>query len=76
MTQTTFNLENISYSYVRANRKWIFASPATKYSVLINCRGQNNAHKVAKIVSGAVKRCGALDGLGKSHVAKLVGRVY
>lgn len=70
-TLHTFELENIKYKFVPASRKWQFHSPVTQYTVFLPCRGQEAAHKAAKIINGSVKRCGALDGMGRAMLRKV-----
>lgn len=73
MNIKTINLEKIKYNYSLAAKKWIFATHDDKYSILIKCNGKLNAGKVALQVQGAVKRCGAMDNLGRASIAKITG---
>lgn len=59
----------LSYGYRVEFRKWEFKTPGV--DLLIACRGQETAHKVAKACAGAIKRCGHVDGLARATINRL-----
>lgn len=73
MPATSFNLGQIKYNYQLGAKKWYFESEATRYGVLIACKGREVASKIAAQVNGSVKRCGALDNLARVQIKKLTG---
>lgn len=60
----------LSYGYSTAMRKWRFDAPGVVH--LISCRGNEKAHKIAKLVAGAVNRCGKLDGCARSNITRVL----
>ena len=69
-----FEHENVSYNYSRYSKKWEFQVKNTGFTLLEACKGQKNAHKVARIVASAFKRRGYYDNLARSNVDRLLGR--
>ena len=71
MKTKTFNLKiseatNLVYGYKVQNKKWNFTFGTD--TVLVKCKGQDCAHKIAKIIGGAVKRSGKMDGLARKNI--------
>lgn len=67
------NLEKIKYNYSIPAKKWIFATHDNSYSILLKCGGKLKAERVARQVQAAVKRCGAMDNLGRAAIQKITG---
>lgn len=66
----TYTLGKINYRFMPGG-KWVFESPETKYAFLYPAKGKDQALRVAKIVNGAVKRVGAMDGLARAALQKI-----
>lgn len=62
----TYTHEQVEYG--AHGRKWKFTAPKYEYSTPIMPGGAETAHKVARVINGAVKRCGELDNLGRSNI--------
>ena len=68
----THTLENLTYG--AKGRRWEFtANSGYKYSTPVMPGGAETAHKIARVISGAVKRSktGELDNLGRSNMATI-----
>jgi hypothetical protein len=66
--QYTFN----EITFGSTGRKWTFAWPGNE--LYVACRGVEMAHKVARILSGSLKRSGKLDNLGRANITSLLNR--
>lgn len=64
-----YSFSGINYGYSKAVKKWVFNLP--KLELLVQCNGQERAHKVAHIVAGSVKRCGGLDNLARTNLRQV-----
>lgn len=62
-----YTLDSIVYSH-RAQGKWKFV--LGNHSVLLNPNGTENAHKVARILNGSVKRSGGVDNMARANISK------
>jgi hypothetical protein len=73
MAKTTYEFNNIFYTYRPTAKKWEFK--ADTYTFLCACKGAEVAHKVAKQVAGALKRCQnqGIDNLARANISKVVG---
>jgi hypothetical protein len=71
----TYEENGIIYRYSPANKRWVFESPAHRYSLIHPCRGGwQIAQKVARQVAASLNRAkGQLDQLGKFHIKRLTG---
>ena len=71
MAKTTYEFNNIFYTYRPAAKKWEFK--ADQYTLLHACKGAEAAHKVAKQIAGALKRCQnqGIDQLCRANIAKI-----
>ena len=58
-------------TYGAAGRRWTFTTENYQYSTPLMPGGAATAHKVAGAISGAVKRCGTMDGLGRGQMHKI-----
>lgn len=72
MNPKQFNLKindsvSLDYGYKLQNKKWNFAFGTD--TILVACKGQIQAHKVANIIAGAVKRTGGMDGLARKNIS-------
>lgn len=70
MTEKTYTQGPVTYGYVKRYRKWAFNTPTVVR--LEACKGQEVAHKVAKVIAGSFKRSGKLDNLARANISKLV----
>jgi hypothetical protein len=61
----------MNYEYVRRFRKWVFQIDTFRW--LITCHGKTQAHKVARIISGSLKRSGKVDGMGYANIKTITG---
>ena len=64
-----YNVGNVHYG--ARGRKWMFESPEYSYSTPVMPGGAETAHKVARVINGAVKRKGEMDPLGRANMAKI-----
>lgn len=62
----------LQYGYSVKYRKWTFKAPLMEH--LIACRGGEQAHKVAKLIAGAVKRCGRMDGCARTNIDRILAK--
>jgi len=61
-------------TYGSAGQKWVFKCLGFEYRTELP-GGQETAHKVARVVSGSIKRTGnALDNLGRANIAQIVAK--
>lgn len=74
MKETKYTLTvggfTLEYGYSVACRKWTFKAPEVCH--LIACKGNEQAHKVAKLIAGAINRCGKMDGCARSNIARVL----
>ncbi len=73
-TTQSYTYNGINYQYSRNARKWIFESP--NFELIQPCFGGSHvAHKVVKLLDGALKRTGGkgLDNLGRFHIKAVSG---
>lgn len=74
MNFPTYTLETklgvLTYGYKREFSKWVFR--VAKSTLIIPCHGQEQAHKVANLIDGAIKRCGNIDGLARANIDRVV----
>ncbi len=59
----------VDYGYNLVYRGWDFVMPG--HTLILHCKGQEVAHKVANVCVGAVKRSGGLDNLARANINKL-----
>ena len=64
---------NVQYNYSRFFKKWEFSFVAKSGAmiVLVPAGGKENAHKVASILEGAIKRSGSIDGLARANIDRI-----
>ena len=68
----TYNEGSVEYKHIGAG-KWEFIVAASAYRFISKSpQGVIGAEKIAKIVSGSVKRCGVVDGLARELVSCLL----
>jgi hypothetical protein len=70
-----YNSGNVSYNYSRFSKKWEFSFVARSGSImtlLVSAGGKENAHKVASILEGAIKRNGSIDGLARANIERIL----
>jgi hypothetical protein len=60
----------LGYKFDVSIRKWSFRIDATN-SLLVACKGQDMAHKVANILAGSLKRIGKVDNLARANISQL-----
>jgi hypothetical protein len=78
MIKTYSNSDNtINYGYSRKSRKWEFNIKPINSTFLTPVPGvgeekEKLAEKIANLLYGAMKRSGAVDGLARSNINKLV----
>jgi len=70
----THTIENVTYG--SRGRRWEFTAQKDgaevyKYGTPIMPGGAETAHKVARVINGAVKRSGGMDNLARSNVATI-----
>ena len=71
MAVKTYTHENVTYA--AHGRRWKFKAPGYSYATPRMPMGAQTAHKVARIIAGAVKRLGpkiastGLDGLARAN---------
>lgn len=69
----TYTEGSVTYGYSRKSRKWEFFISSVAFTYLCQCpRSLFDAQKVARIIAGSVKRCGALDNLGRANIKALI----
>lgn len=69
----TYQNNGIEYTYSVNARGWTFKIPAIKYEFIAHFRGGAEiAHKICNILSGAVKRCGEIDGLARRNIDLII----
>lgn len=54
-------------TYGSSGRNWVFKAPGYELKTAFK-GGAETAHKVARIVAGAVKRSGEMDNLGRANI--------
>jgi hypothetical protein len=64
------NALSLTYGYSLQFRKWAFQTPNSV--VLVSCKGGEQAHKVARVIMGALKRSGSYDNMARANVNSLV----
>ena len=64
------NTLTLTYGYSLQFRKWAFHVPGSV--VLVACKGGEQAHKVARVILGSIKRSGQYDNMGRANVNSLV----
>ena len=69
MKSKTYNLNGIAYQYSLYFKKWEFV--AGQHSLLSACHGAETAHKVARIINGAVSRVGFIDNLARVNISRV-----
>lgn len=66
----TYQHESVIYG--ARGRKWVFEVPDVySYSTPVMTGGRETAHKVARIINGAIKRSGTMDNLGRSNMSTI-----
>jgi hypothetical protein len=60
----------LGYKFDVSIRKWQFRINASN-SLLIACRGQEMAHKVANILCGSLKRGDSVDNLARANISQV-----
>ena len=61
--------QTLTYGFRPAFRKWEFRHGNNSF--LCGCHGQEQGHKVARIISGSVKRSGSIDNLARKNISQL-----
>lgn len=76
MAKTSHQIENVTYG--ASGRRWQFTAAVEgketySYSTPLMHGGAETAHKIARVINGAVKRSktGGMDNLGRSNMAKI-----
>lgn len=65
----------VTYGYGSASRKWVFKALGFEYRTQLP-GGAETAHKVARVVSGSLKRMGnGLDNLARANIAQITAKV-
>lgn len=70
-----YSVGSVEFNYSRFSRKWEFSfkgQSGSNNTVLLPAGGKDKAHKIASILNGAIKRNGAIDGLARSNINRLV----
>lgn len=57
----------LTYGYNVSFKAWKFQLP-NNHIQIVRCRGQEEGHRIAKIIGGAIKRCGSMDNLARSNI--------
>ncbi len=76
MNFPTYTIQTVNgdliYGYNRNYRKWGFRIGNNVQ--IIECHGQEQGHKVARIIAGSLKRSGKMvDGLANSNIKTITG---
>lgn len=70
MNTPEYSLDQIKYKYSKAARKWQFV--LNNFTYLVPCHGAEKAHRVARQVAGAVKRCGGMDNSARGQISRIL----
>ncbi len=75
MAKTSHTIENVTYG--ASGRRWTFTAgpaeaPTYIYASPLIHGGAETAHKIARVISGAVKRSGTMDNLGRSNMSTIL----
>jgi len=65
----TYTRGNVTYG--AAGRRWTFKTENYQYSTPVMPLGRETADRVAGVISGAVKRSGTMDDLGRGQLYKV-----
>ncbi len=71
----TFQNNGVTYGYSRQSKKWEFHVEALNHTALLSLAKVKDkvevGHKIANILSGAVKR-GGIDGLARKNIQQIL----
>jgi hypothetical protein len=70
MKEKIYIHREVVYGYSPIFRKWRFVVGKTDYLTAIR-GGAETAHKVARIIQGAVARCGGLDNMARANISRI-----
>jgi len=62
----TYTHENVTYG--AKGRRWEFSAPNYSFATSDIVGGRVTAEKVARIISGSVRRSGTMDNLGRANI--------
>jgi hypothetical protein len=63
----------VDYGYNLVYRGWEFIMPG--HTLILHCKGQEVAHKVANVCAGSLTRNGCLDNLARANIKQLTAPV-